>query len=79
MPLSSGHRKLGRLDLAGSIANGDEAYDVLSEVAELLESLQPAIARLAEELPIDTFGRARNDNSPRTKLDVEKDCVDITT
>jgi len=50
LPLLANGRLLGRLEMAGHISNG-VAHPLLALVAELLESLQPCLDRLAEELP----------------------------
>jgi hypothetical protein len=47
-------KTLGRLDIAGPLTE-DSVYDLLSLLAELLESLEPCIYRLAAELPVDAL------------------------
>jgi UDP-GlcNAc:undecaprenyl-phosphate/decaprenyl-phosphate GlcNAc-1-phosphate transferase len=52
LPLAAHGRTLGRLDIAGPLTQ-DSIYELLSLLAELLESLEPCIYRLTAELPAD--------------------------
>jgi UDP-GlcNAc:undecaprenyl-phosphate GlcNAc-1-phosphate transferase len=52
LPLAAHGRTLGRLDIAGPLTQ-DSVYELLSLLAELLESLEPCIYRLTAELPVD--------------------------
>jgi UDP-GlcNAc:undecaprenyl-phosphate GlcNAc-1-phosphate transferase len=54
LPLAAHGRTLGRLEIAGPLTN-DSIYELLSLLAELLESLEPCIHRLTAELPVDNL------------------------
>jgi UDP-GlcNAc:undecaprenyl-phosphate GlcNAc-1-phosphate transferase len=66
LPVAAHGKTIGRLDIAGPLTKAS-VYDLLSLLAELLESLEPCIYRLAEELPVDVLDRAldaENDARP---------------
>lgn len=56
LPVAAHGKTIGRLDIAGPLTKAS-VYDLLSLLAELLESLEPCIYRLAEELPVDVLDR----------------------
>lgn len=55
LPIVSGERMLGRLEVIGKLQS-QSAFVTLSALAEMLESLQPEIARLASDSPLPKDG-----------------------
>lgn len=69
LPVAAHGKTLGRLDIAGPLTK-DSIYDLLSLLAELLESLEPCIYRLAAELPVDVLDEAfQAEEQPATAED----------